>query len=211
MLAEYTWPNSAKSSRCHQLHPTWTLSSSARSGRVCTELCHYSPPICVKCASIDRLGKTRVFRMRTLHVTGAGAPGDGPRLLPGQGLANDQLSGAEAALAAGMGPDSVEQITGDTPMRHREQLLQKATVALVPPDVVHAWLIRTGRGPAQRRFLANLRAAVTGEVHVYEDILGSNAALMFHRLDAATLRVGNRYFVQYIAATATIRFLEKHM
>ena len=60
-------------------------------------------------------------------------------------------------------------------MRHREQLLQEATVALVPPDVVHAWLIRTGPGPAQRRFLANLRVAVTGEVHVYEDVLRHQA------------------------------------
>ena len=47
--------------------------------------------------------------------------------------------------------------------------------------------------------------AATGETLVYEDVLGTNAAFMFRRLDAATLQAGNRYFIQYIGATATIQ------
>ena len=131
---------------------------------------------------------------------------------PAKALANDQLiRWKAAATAAEMDPETVQQITGDTPMRQREAILNRAKVALVTPDVVHAWLIRTARGPAQKRFLANLRVAVTDEAHVYEDVLGSNAAFMFRRLDAATTHAQNRYFIQYIAATATIRSPEKHM
>ena len=96
-------------------------------------------------------------------------------------------------------------------MRHREQLLSRATIALVTPDVGHAWLVRTVRGPAQQRFLANLRIAVTGEAHVYEDVLGYNAACMFRCLDEAIIEAGNRHFIQHIAATATIRSPEEHM
>ena len=110
-----------------------------------------------------------------------------------------------------MYPESIQQITGDTPMRLREQLLQRATVALVTPDVVHEWLIRTARSAAQMRFPANLRVAVTGEAHVHEDVAGSGAAFMFRRLGEATIQAGNRYFIQYNAATATIQSPEEHM
>ena len=125
---------------------------------------------------------------------------------PAKALANDQLiKWKSAAEAANMDPESIQQITDDTPMRLRKQLLNRATVALVPPDVVHVWLIRTARPPAQKRFLATLRVAVTDEAHVHEDVPGSNAAFMFRRLGAATIQDGHRYFIQHIAATATIQ------
>ena len=151
-------------------------------------------------------GKTLVFIMHVLHITETDPNATALVFYPAKALANDQLTRWKAAAtAAEMDPETVQQITGDTPMRHREAVLNRAKVALVPPDVVHAWLIRTARSPAQKRFLANLRVAVTDEAHVYEDVLGSNAAFMFRRLDAATSHAQNRYFIQYIAATATIR------
>ena len=110
-----------------------------------------------------------------------------------------------------MDPNSVQQITGDTPIRHRERLLQRATAALVTPDGGPR-LARPNRpwtGPTV--FLANLRIAVTGEAHVYEDVLGYNAACMFRCLDEVIIEAGNRHFIQHIAATATIRSPEKHM
>ena len=127
-------------------------------------------------------GKTLIFMRHVFHVTGAGPQATALVFYPARAWQTTSSPVAEAALAAGMDPDSVEQTTGDTPMRHREQLLQRATVALVTPDMVHAWLIRTARGPAQRRSPANLRVAVTGEVLVHEDVLGTNAAFMFRRL-----------------------------
>ena len=157
-------------------------------------------------------GKTLVFMLYIFHAAEADPRARALVFYPAKALANDQLlRWKEAAALAGVDPEAIQQITGDTPMRHREQLLDRATVALVTPDVVHAWLIRTARGPAQRRFLADLRVAVTDEAHVYEDVLGSNAAFMFRRLDSATLQAGNRYFIQYIAATATIRSPDRHM
>ena len=77
--------------------------------------------------------------------------------------------------------------------------------------MVHAWFIRTARGPAQRRFLTNLRVAVADEVQVHEDVLETNAAFMFRRLDAAALQADNPFLSQYIAATATIRSPGKRM
>ena len=40
MMAEYTNTNSAKRGDCHQFHPSWTLPSSASSGRLWGKLCH---------------------------------------------------------------------------------------------------------------------------------------------------------------------------
>ena len=157
-------------------------------------------------------GKTLVFMVYIFHVTEADPRARALVFYPAKALANDQLlRWKEAAALAGVDPEGIQQITGDTPIRQREQLLDRCTVALVTPDVVHAWLIRTANGPAQRRFLADLRVAVTDEAHVYEDVLGSNAAFMFRRLDTATSHAGNRYFIQYIAATATIQAPERHM
>ena len=65
--------------------------------------------------------------------------------------------------------------------------------------------------PAQKRFPANLRVAVTEGAHVHEDVLGTNAACMFRRLGVATIQAGNRYFIQYNATTATIQSPEEHM
>ena len=143
---------------------------------------------------------------RTCRVTEADPDATELVFYPAKALANDQLiRWKSAAEAANMYPESIQQITGDTPMRLREQLLNGATVALLPPDVVHAWLIRTARPPAQKRFPANLRVAVTDGAHVHEDVLGTNAACMFRRLGVATIQDGNRYFIQHNAATATIQ------
>ena len=143
---------------------------------------------------------------RTYRVTKADPDATELVFYPAKALANDQLiRWKSAAEAANVYPESIQQITGDTPMRLREQLLNRATVALVTPDVVHAWPIRTARPPAQKRFLANLRIAVTDGAHVHEDVPGTNAACMFRRLGVATIQDGNRYFIQHNAATATIQ------
>ena len=53
---------------------------------------------------------------------------------PAKALADDQPTRRQqAAEAANMDSVWVQQITGDTPMRHREQFLQEAAVPLAPP------------------------------------------------------------------------------
>ena len=90
---------------------------------------------------------------RTYRVTKADPDATELVFYPAKALANDQLiRWKSAAEAANMYPESIQQITYDTPMRLREQLLNKATVALVTPDVVPAWLIRTARPPPKSAF-----------------------------------------------------------
>ena len=157
-------------------------------------------------------GPSTATMARTYRVTEADPDATALVFYPAEALANDQLiRWMSAAEAENVYPESIQQITGDTPMRLREQLLNGATVALVTPDVVHAWPIRTARPPAQKRFPANLRVAVTDGAHVHEDVLGTNAACMFRRLGVATIQAGNRYFIQHNATTATIQSPEEHM
>ena len=63
-------------------------------------------------------------------------------------------------------------------MRQRQDLLRTASVILMTPDVVHAWMIRHAHSPAVSSFLRRLRLIITDEAHVYEDVLGTNAAFM---------------------------------
>ena len=90
-------------------------------------------------------------------------------------------------------------------------MLAQASICLMTPDIAHAWLIRTDTIPIQRQFLHNLRLMITDEAHVYEDVLGSNAAFMFRRLATAALSSDTPTPVQYIAATATIKAPEEHL
>ena len=199
-------PDHLLGSKSQQIHPHSTVYNHQA---VALNLLYEGQNVVVSTPTAS--GKTLVFMMHVLHITETNPDATALVFYPAKALANDRLIRWKAAAnAAEIDPEAVQQITGDTPMRHREAILNRAKVALVTPDVVHAWLIRTARGPAQKRFLANLRVAVTDEAHVYEDLLGANAAFMFRRLDAATSHAQNRYFIQYIAATATIRSPEKH-
>ena len=200
-------PDHLLGSRSQQIHPHNTVYNHQA---VALNLLYEGHNVVVSTPTAS--GKTLVFMMHVLHITETDPDATALVFYPAKALANDQLIRWKAAAnAAEMDPEAVQQITGDMPMRNREAILDKASVTLVTPDVVHAWLIRTARAPAQKRFLANLQVAVTDEAHVCEDVLGSNAAFMFRRLDAATTHAQNRYFIQYIAATATIRSPEKHM
>ena len=138
--------------------------------------------------------------------------GNGASRYPAKALANEQFpSGSRLSTPPTWTRIRCSRSPETRPIRHRERLLQRASAALVAPDVGHAWLGPAVRGPVQQRFLANLRIAVTGEAHVYEDVLGTNAACMFRCLNEAIIEAGNRYFIQRIAATATIRSPEKQM
>ena len=81
---------------------------------------------------------------RTCRVTEADPDATELVFYPAKAIANDQLIRWKgAAEAANMYPESIQQITGDTPMRLREQLLNGATVALLPP----AWPLH---GPSEQ-------------------------------------------------------------
>ena len=79
-------------------------------------------------------GKTLIFMVLALHVTQAEPEATAMVFYPAKALAGDQPTcRQQTAGAANMDSVWVQQITGDTPMRHHEQFLQKAAVPLVPP------------------------------------------------------------------------------
>ena len=157
-------------------------------------------------------GKTLIFHLHTLTMLHHDPQAATLVLYPAKALANDLLMRLkQAAQTAGFSPDSIQQITGDVPMRQRQDLLRTASVILMTPDVVHAWMIRSAHSPAVSAFLRRLRLIITDEAHVYEDVLGTNAAFMFRRLDTAVRAAGNPALPQHLAATATIQVPHEHM
>ena len=118
-------------------------------------------------------GKTPVFHLRSLHLLADEPEATVLVFHPAKALANGQLLRWRRFLQqAGHDPSKVQQITGDSPMRSREPALSRASVLLMTPDMAHAWLLRNTHRPANRNFLSHLRLVITGEAHVYEDVLG---------------------------------------
>ena len=157
-------------------------------------------------------GKTLIFHLHAFSMLEADPNARTLVLYPAKALANDQLDRWQAAAqTCDAGPDVIAQITGDVPTRDRTAILDHSRIILMTPDVLHAWLIRTATSPAQRRFLQHLRLVITDEAHVYEDVLGTNAAFMFRRLSAAANASSNQNGIQHLAATATILKPAAHM
>ena len=134
---------------------------------------------------------------------------------PLKALSNDQLrSWREAAEHAGFGEDGIVKVDGDIPRPSRAKMLEKARVALMTPDVCHAWLLNEISNPAHRAFLARTRLVVIDEAHVLEGVFGSNFAYLFRRLCATRHLVQEkqqRSNLQVIAASATISTPEHHL
>ena len=74
--------------------------------------------------------------------------------------------------AAGLRPEDVDLIYGGVPMERREQILERARVVLMTPDVCQAWFMRTIGTPQVSRFLDDLTLLVLDEAHVYESVFG---------------------------------------
>ena len=103
---------------------------------------------------------------------------------------------------------------GDVRREDREKLLEKARVALMTPDVCHAWLLNEISKPVLRTFLARTRLVVIDEAHVLEGVFGSNFAYLFRRLCAIRHLVQKkrrRTNLQVIAASATISTPDQHL
>ena len=134
---------------------------------------------------------------------------------PLKALSNDQLiSWRHAAGLAGFREDDIVKVDGDIPRGSRAQLLERARVVLMTPDVCHAWLLNELSNPAHRTFLARTALVVIDEAHVLEGVFGSNFAYLFRRVCAARLVVqgkGQRNALQVIAASATISGPDQHL
>lgn len=159
-------------------------------------------------------GKSLVFQSAAFRMLDADAEAAVIVFYPVKALSNDQLgSWKEAARGAGFQEDDIVKVDGDVRGPIRARLLENAHVALMTPDVCHAWLLNEIATPAHRAFLARTRLVVIDEAHVLEGVFGSNFAYLFRRLRALRHLVQDRRRtnLQVIAASATISNPDRHL
>ena len=160
-------------------------------------------------------GKSLVFQSAAFRMLDAHDEAAVIVFYPLKALLNDQLiSWRRAAEQAGFGDKDIVKVDGDIPRPSRITLLEKARVALMTPDICHAWLLNEISNPAHRAFLARTRLVVIDEAHVLEGVFGSNFAYLFRRLCATRFLVQDgkrRTGLQVIAASATISAPNQHL
>ena len=162
-------------------------------------------------------GKSLVFQATALRLILEDPHARVAVFYPLKALANDQLvSWREAVRFAGLPPDTVAELTGQTLTVDRPGVIAKARILLMTPDVCHAWMMSNVATPAVRQFLGGLRLLVLDEAHVLESVFGSNVAFLLRRIQAARMLALGRAAaksaqLQVVAASATILAPEAHL
>jgi DEAD/DEAH box helicase domain-containing protein len=151
-------------------------------------------------------GKSLVFHYPVLREM---VEGDGTAIIlyPQKALGSDQLGRWRQELAAmDLDPALVAEINGDVSTCERVEILKRARILLMTPDVVHAWLLRLRATQDVQDCLRRLRFLVIDEAHLLDGVFGSNCAYFFRRLRFAAMHAkGNGGgALQLIAASATI-------
>lgn len=159
-------------------------------------------------------GKSLIFQTWAFHHLGLHPKATALVFDPLRALASDQTqSWQEQAAATGFNPAQIVKIDGSVPMAEREPQLRDCRIAIMTPDLCHAWLMRNLSHQTVQRFIANLALVVIDEAHVYESVFGSNAAYLFRRLLAAQARHAppSHPPCRLIAATATVANAAAHL
>lgn len=160
-------------------------------------------------------GKSLVFQSIALRLLDEQNESAVIVFYPLKALAADQLeSWKRVAELAGLTSDVIVKIDGSVRRDERAALLDRARIALMTPDVCHAWLLNEISNKTHRDFLARTSLVVIDEAHVLEGIFGSNFAYLFRRLCVAReLAEKKRRTIplQVIAATATILKPAEHL
>ena len=160
-------------------------------------------------------GKSLVFQSAAFRVLDSDDEATVIVFYPLKALSNDQwMSWRRAAVHAGFGEDDIVKVDGDVPRPSRARMLETARVALMTPDVCHAWLLNEISNPAHKAFLARTRLVVIDAAHVLEGVFGSNFAYLFRRICATRQLVQDkrrRTNLQVIAASATISTPDRHL
>ena len=147
-------------------------------------------------ATATASGKSLVFMSVAAHLVSGDATSRVLALYPAKALIQDQLMKWRNFLE----PLGIRftYIDGDVPVADRVERLNRAQVALLTPDVTHAWLMSHLHEPAVKLFLERLRLLILDEAHVYEGAFGTNMAFLLRRLQVAS---GHH---QLICSTATL-------
>ena len=160
-------------------------------------------------------GKSLVFRSLAFHKTLL-QPGSRTLVFyPLKALAADQLRGwRQMARELELDEHYVGRIDGSVPVREREEVLQRARVVVMTPDVCHAWVMSRLSLPVVRDFVGSLSTLVMDEAHTLEGVFGSNFAFLVRRLFAARQHLqgsADQETLQLVAATATIKNPGEHL
>ena len=158
-------------------------------------------------------GKSLIFQSWTFHGLKNNPNATTIVFDPLRALAEDQMqSWKQLAQTVGISPEAVVKIDGSIPIAQRETLLKNASIAIMTPDVCHAWMMRNMSSRIIQEFIGNLTTLILDEAHVYDSVFGSNAAYLFRRLLTAQKQMSNgRQDCQIIAATATISNAGQHL
>jgi len=160
-------------------------------------------------------GKSLIFQLHALHRLLTEPRSKVLVLYPLRALASDQLvSWQNRAELAGLKPEEVAYITSDTKAiayRDRPNVIERARIVIMTPDLCHRWLMGNIKNPKISQFLKELSVLVVDEAHVYESVFGSNVAFLIRRMLTAKRRLAAQDKLQVIAATATIDEPAKHL
>lgn len=155
-------------------------------------------------------GKSCVFYAAAIDLLSKKPDAKILAVYPLKALGREQESRWRQALTdAGWSGDVVARIDGDLPISMRSSILRKASVIIVTPDILHAWMVANVDQKAIRKFIASIGIVIVDEVHVYTGVFGSNAAFLFRRLEFLNCSLGGHY--RYIVASATVKDPLTHM
>lgn len=161
-------------------------------------------------------GKSLIFRSIAFHRILSNPNCRVLVFYPLKALASDQVRGWRAmAHALGMPDGTIGRIDGSVSVAQRDNILQKARIVVMTPDVCHAWLMSRLAMPVVKLFLTQLAIVVMDEAHTLEGVFGSSFAYLIRRLQVARhhlqKHVETPQALQFIAATATILHPDEHL
>lgn len=161
-------------------------------------------------------GKSLVFQSLAFHKVLLNPNSRVLVFYPLKALAADQLRGwSTIAEHLGLNETVIGRIDGSVRQSDRDNILRCAKIAIMTPDVCHAWLMSRLARQEVREFVQSLSLLVMDEAHTLEGVFGSNFAFLIRRLIAARNHLSrddtHLSELQMVAATATIANPGEHM
>ena len=161
-------------------------------------------------------GKSLVFQSFAFHQVLLNPDSRVLVFYPLKALAADQIRGwKRMARALDLEDGCIGRIDGSVPFQGREDILQRARIVVMTPDVCHAWLMSRLALPVMKDFVRSLSIVVMDEAHTLEGVFGSNFAFLIRRLmSVRNLLIHDKakaQSLQLVSATATIKDPGEHM
>ena len=161
-------------------------------------------------------GKSLIFQAWAFHQVFLNPASKTIVFYPQLALVEDQLRGWRSmAGSLGLDAEIVGRIDGSVKVNKREEILKRARIIIMTPDVCQAWMMSRLALPVVKDFVGTLSTVVMDEAHTLEGVFGSNFSFLIRRLNAARAQILGHGVdgepTQMIAATATIANPGEHM